>query len=62
MHEGEMPEEMVAEIAEVITWMDARGQGLDPVLVLPRLVEDVGRRVHRPGVAWVQRHRALRER
>ena len=59
MHEGEMPEEMVAEVAEMVARMDARRQRLHAAVVLARLVEHVGHRVHRPCILRVHGHRAL---
>ena len=57
-----MPEQMVAEISEVVAGMDARRQRLHAAVVLAGLVEDVGHRVHRPGVLRVQAERALGQR
>jgi hypothetical protein len=62
VHEGEMPQQMVAEIPEVVAGMDARRQRLHAAVVLAGFVEDVGNRVHRPGVLRVQVERALGQR
>jgi hypothetical protein len=53
MHEGEMPEEMVLEVAQVIAGVDAQRQEIDAAGILAPLVEHVGDGVHGPRIPGI---------
>ncbi len=54
VHEGEVPEEMIPEIAEMVAGMDARRERFHAALVLAALVEHVGHRVDGPRVFGIE--------
>ena len=62
VEQGQVPEQVVPEVAQVVAGMDPPRQALDPAAVVAPLVVDVGDGVHRPGVPRVQRDRPLGER
>ena len=61
VHEGEVPEQVVLEVSEMIAGMNARGQGLDAAGIVPALVVHVGHGMDGPGVLRIERHRPLRQ-
>jgi hypothetical protein len=62
MHEGEMPEKMVLEVAEVITGIDVKRQKIHAADILAPLVEHVGHGVHGPGVPGIHGNGLLGQR
>src|SRR5262249_56550399 len=59
VHEGEMPQEVILEVPEVIAGIDAKRQRLDAAEILAALVEHVGEGVHGPRVAGIHGDGAL---
>src|SRR5262249_30576400 len=53
VHEGEMPQEVILEVPEVIAGIDAKRQRLDAAQIFAALVEHVGEGVHGPRIAGI---------